>query len=306
VFDTISPIVKVKVPVVYMTSQGFTVITPDDVDDNSFDNCKIASRSISKSVFTCSDLGQNIINFTVSDIAGNTTVVKAKVEVKDTTRPRLKFRNITAFLDRNGLAAASAFDADLGSTDNCDLQTIGLTKNIFNCKELGPNVVEFYATDKAGNVNRSNITITVRDTMRPVILAQDIKIYLDSLGTASITPADIDKGSYDNCGIVFKGLSQTIFSCSDVGQRILLYTVKDTSGNTSTRLFNATIADTLSPKLTTWTQTLYFNDKGTVNLQANTFVPFAYDNCGFKSFYFNDSTFDCANLRFTPLIKIIT
>jgi gliding motility-associated-like protein len=295
VFDTISPIVKVKVPVVYMTSQGFTVITPDDVDDNSFDNCKIASRSISKSVFTCSDLGQNIINFTVSDIAGNTTVVKAKVEVKDTTRPRLKFRNITAFLDRNGLAAASAFDADLGSTDNCDLQTIGLTKNIFNCKELGPNVVEFYATDKAGNVNRSNITITVRDTMRPVILAQDIKIYLDSLGTASITPADIDKGSYDNCGIVFKGLSQTIFSCSDVGQRILLYTVKDTSGNTSTRLFNATIADTLSPKLTTWTQTLYFNDKGTVNLQANTFVPFAYDNCGFKSFYFNDSTFDCAN-----------
>jgi len=158
------------------------------------------------------------------------------------------------------------------------LQTIGLTKNIFNCKELGPNVVEFYATDKAGNVNRSNITITVRDTMRPVILAQDIKIYLDSLGTASITPADIDKGSYDNCGIVFKGLSQTIFSCSDVGQRILLYTVKDTSGNTSTRLFNATIADTLSPKLITWTQTLYFNDKGTVNLEANTFVPYAYDN----------------------------
>jgi len=295
VFDTISPIVKVKVPVVYMTSQGFTVITPDDVDDNSFDNCRIASRSISKSVFTCSDLGQNIINFTVSDISGNTTVVKAKVEVKDTTRPRLKFRNITAFLDRNGLAAASAFDADLGSTDNCDLQTIGLTKNIFNCKELGPNVVEFYATDKAGNVNRSNITITVRDTMRPVVLAQDIKIYLDSLGTASISPADIDKGSYDNCGIVFKGLSQTQFSCSDVGQRILLYTVKDTSGNTSTRLFNATIADTLSPKLTTWTQTLYFNNQGTVNLKANTFVPYAYDNCGFKSFYFNDSTFDCSN-----------
>jgi len=193
------------------------------------------------------------------------------------------------------LAAASAFDADLGSTDNCDLQTIGLTKNIFNCKELGPNVVEFFATDKAGNVNRSKITITVKDTMRPVVIAQDVKIYLDSMGLASISPADVDKGSYDNCGIVFKGLSQTKFSCSDVGQRILYYTIKDTSGNTSIRLFNATIADTLSPKLTTWTQTLYFNEFGTVSLKASTFIPYAYDNCGFKSFYFNDSTFDCSN-----------
>ena len=295
VFDTISPVVKVKTPIVYMTSQGFAVITPDDVDDKSFDNCKIASRSISKSVFTCNDLGQNIINLTIADVTGNITVAKATVVVQDTTRPKLKYRNINAYLDKNGLAAASAFDADLGTTDNCDLKLVGLTKDVFNCSELGANVVEFYATDKAGNVNRAPITITVKDTVRPVILATNIKIYLDSTGKAQISPKDIDLGSYDNCGIVYRNISQTAFDCSDVGSRILIYTIRDTSGNSSTRLLNATISDTLTPKIQTWTQVLYFDQYGKVNLEANHFIPYAYDNCGFKKFYFDDSTFDCSN-----------
>jgi hypothetical protein len=43
--------------------------------------------------------------------------------------------------------------------------------------------------------------VTVEDTIPPVAICQDITVQLDATGNASITGADIDNGSNDNCGI---------------------------------------------------------------------------------------------------------
>jgi hypothetical protein len=43
--------------------------------------------------------------------------------------------------------------------------------------------------------------VTVEDTVPPVAICQDITVQLDATGNTSITPADVDNGSNDACGI---------------------------------------------------------------------------------------------------------
>ncbi|WP_321320683.1 hypothetical protein [Labilibaculum sp.] len=59
-------------------------------------------------------------------------------------------------------------------------------------------------------------TVTVQDVIDPVAVCKDITIQLDASGKASITAAQIDNGSSDNCGIASMSLSKTDFNCDDV------------------------------------------------------------------------------------------
>lgn len=55
------------------------------------------------------------------------------------------------------------------------------------------------------------------DTEAPTALCQDLTVELDASGNATITAAQIDNGSSDNCGPINLGLSQTTFTCADIG-----------------------------------------------------------------------------------------
>ncbi|MUP39290.1 PA14 domain-containing protein [Labilibaculum euxinus] len=52
---------------------GLYNLTADEVDPGYSDECGIASRSLSKSVFTCDDAGSNSVTFTVVDVNGNSS-----------------------------------------------------------------------------------------------------------------------------------------------------------------------------------------------------------------------------------------
>ncbi len=59
--DTVAPIVVTKNITVQLSAEGNVSITPDAVDNGSTDNCCLGSMSVSKSSFTCSDLGENTV-----------------------------------------------------------------------------------------------------------------------------------------------------------------------------------------------------------------------------------------------------
>jgi hypothetical protein len=68
------------------------------------------------------------------------------------------------------------------------------------------------ATDQAGNVATAVQTITIIDNVAPTPVTKNISVYLDATGKASVTPSQIDNGSYDNCSAVtvsFKCASTT-------------------------------------------------------------------------------------------------
>ena len=296
VIDTISPKVKINGKSLYLNQYGYVVLSPSDIDSASSDNCKISTKIISKSVFTCGNIGNNTINYTVTDPSGNATTVSAPVVIYDTISPINKTRNSSVYLDNNGYAVLSLYDVDNGSSDNCGIAKSSLSKDRFYCFELGKKYVEFKTSDASGNTTKSTIEVTVVDTIRPIIKTINKNIYLDKLGKFSIAADYFDAGSYDNCGIKTKKLSQYDFDCSDVGNKLLLYTIIDTTGNSAISIVNIKVFDTISPILYTKNQTLYLEADGQIKLSKNIFAPFCSDNCGITNLYLSDSIFSCKNI----------
>jgi subtilisin-like proprotein convertase family protein len=74
---------------------------------------------------------------------------------------------------------------------------------------LAPGVysVTYETTDSDGNTSSCTFNVTVADTEAPVAVCQDISLDLDASGMVTVTAADLDNGSSDNCGIVSSELT---------------------------------------------------------------------------------------------------
>jgi subtilisin-like proprotein convertase family protein len=140
-------------------------------------------------------------------------------------------------------ADAAAIDAEDGPI--ATTQTAGPASG--DAFPVGDTDVTFEATDSDGNTVSCTFTVTVIDNEDPVAVCQDITVTLDALGMATITEADIDNGSDDNCPGFTLSLSQTTFGCGDVGDVIVTLTVTDASGNTDTCDATVTVVDDIAP-----------------------------------------------------------
>lgn len=92
----------------------------------------------------------------------------------------------------------------------------------------------------------SEITITVGDDTPPVVVTQDISVILDENGNATITPADIDNGSSDNCAdasSLTQSLDITSFDINDLGENTVTLTVTDANQNSATATAIVTVLD---------------------------------------------------------------
>ena len=83
--DQIAPVAVCQNIDVYLDGSGTAVISGQDIDGGSTDNCAITGWSVDVSTFHCEDLGQNNVVLTVMDAAGNTATCNAVVTVIDTT-----------------------------------------------------------------------------------------------------------------------------------------------------------------------------------------------------------------------------
>ncbi len=80
VVDNQPPVVITKDIIVQLTN-GSAAITAADIDNGSTDNCGIASYSLDKTSFNCSNVGTNTVTLTVTDIHGNSASATANVMV---------------------------------------------------------------------------------------------------------------------------------------------------------------------------------------------------------------------------------
>ncbi|MCP4089330.1 MAG: hypothetical protein GY746_06015, partial [Gammaproteobacteria bacterium] len=87
-----------------------------------------------------------------------------------------------------------------------------------------------------------------------VAVCQDITVYLDATGNASIASSDIDNGSSDACGIDSLSVTESEFSCLDIGYHSVTLSVFDVSENSDSCLAQVMVKDTLSACYTCTTQ----------------------------------------------------
>lgn len=250
ILDTISPIVQCQNTTIYLDANGKAKLTNSDVILSDDDNCWIKKRRISKKNFRCNHIGQNTVTITVEDKSGNTATCTATVTVLDTLSPITKCKDATVMLDLNGQATISVADIDDGSSDNYSIQSINVFPNTFNCFNTGNNQVTLTVTDNSGNISTCTANVNVVDMVFPTAKCKNIIVQLDANGQATITTADINNGSIDNCAIASMSLSQTTFDCSHIGANTVTLTITDVNGNISICTSTVTVQGSGQPQIT--------------------------------------------------------
>ncbi len=114
---------------------------------------------------------------------------------------------------------------------------------------VGDTMVTLSVTDSDGNTATCDFMVTVLDAEDPVAVCQDITVDLDASGMATITAADVDNGSTDNCAIASMSLDVSSFDCSMTGANTVTLTVTDTAGNSSTCTSTVTVQDVTAPEI---------------------------------------------------------
>jgi len=285
-FDAVKPKpVPRKILTVYLGALGSVNVSANMADSISSDNCGIASLSISKTTFICSNIGYNTVKFKIVDVNANSDSVNFIVNVKDTTRPKINTRNFTIYLDASGLANLSIDSVDLGSTDACGSVTRTLSKASFNCLNKGLNTVTYTAKDVNGNIATKSLKITVLDNIYPTLSLKMATLYLDKLGSAKLNKMDIDNGSYDNCNIDSMKLSDTLFNCNQIGVNVVTIKAYDPSLNITTKTVKVTVLDTIKPVLQVKNNTVYLDTTGSAKMSKYAIITLLYDNCGIDTLY---------------------
>jgi len=273
---------------IQLDANGQASITPAMVDNGSFDNCAF-TLSLSKTNFTCSDVGANVVTLTVTDASGNATTCQVTVTVEDNVAPVAScVAPFTIQLGANGQASITVADIDGGSSDACGIASRTISKTNFTCADVGPNVITLTVTDNNGNVSTCTTTVTVIDNVPPIAsCVAPFTIQLDANGQASITVANIDNGSSDACGIASRTISKTNFTCADLGPNVITLTVTDNNGNVSTCTTTVTVVDTIPPAITCVTnQVVSTNiDVCTYTHVGTSWNAVATDNCSVSAAY---------------------
>ncbi|MFN7830907.1 MAG: HYR domain-containing protein, partial [Bacteroidota bacterium] len=216
----------------------------------STDACGITTRTLSKTAYTCADLGASSVTLTLSDASGNTSTCTGTVTVQDITSPTAVCQNVTAALVGNSVTVTAA-QVNNNSTDNCGIASMSLSTSSFTCANRGSNNVTLTVTDASGNAGNCAAVVTVIDNTPPVASCQNISVNLSGAGTASITASQVNNSSTDNCGTPSVSVTPTTFSCNSSGGNTVTLTATDGSGNTSTCTATITVSDNIQPTITT-------------------------------------------------------
>ncbi|MDX1408239.1 MAG: hypothetical protein R3330_08900, partial [Saprospiraceae bacterium] len=208
---------------------------------NAIDNCTDVTVTYSDAVSggACPVVSTIMRTWVVSDECGNSTSDVQTITLIDTIAP-------TFTVPADVTISCEDDPTDLGLTgdvtdaaDNCSagIATGFTDSSTLGCNGTGSIQRTWTATDDCGNMSSGIQNITIEDAVPPTALCMDVTIDFNLGDVQTITPEDVDGGSFDNCGDVTLSLSQTEFSClafvNDSIQTVIL-TVTDECGLIST------------------------------------------------------------------------
>ena len=207
--------------------------------------------------------------------------------------PNAICQDITVQLDAAGNATITTADVDNGSNENCSL-TYSISASGFTCANIGANSVTLTATDGDANSASCESVVTVEDNVNPTVVCQDATVQLDAGGNASITTADVNNGSSDNCGASLS-INVSNFICTDLGANNVTLTATDGEGNSNTCQSVVTVEDNISPTAVCQDITVQITSGGTASMAAGDIDGGSADNCT-VSLSVSSSSFDCNDL----------
>jgi hypothetical protein len=156
-------------------SNGVATITPAQVSAGAYDACGIASLTLSRTTFTCANLGSNTVTLTATDVHGNVTTATAVVTVTGTVgqlpaivataMPGSYLNGTTLSL---GYGSASAMLTASGGTNytwspSRGLSNARIANPVFTAYSPGTYTYTVTATTAGGCQATRTITLRVED-----------------------------------------------------------------------------------------------------------------------------------------------
>ncbi len=223
------------------------------------DNCSIPTvvQTSGPTSGTIVNVGTYTVTFVATDAMGNTSICSFDVMVMDTQNPELDADilmpgDVTVECD-NVPAPFVLTNNDVH--DNCtapeDLViTFTEVRTDGNCPFNYTLTRTWKVTDEAGKMFVHTQIVTVRDTKAPTAICQNATVTLDKAGNATVTPGQINNGSFDNCSLpenLTFSVSPNSFTCANLGDNVVTLTVTDECGNSATCTAIVTVVEGIAP-----------------------------------------------------------
>jgi predicted nucleic acid-binding Zn ribbon protein len=264
--------VVVPQPMISDNCQVATLINDYNGSDNATDNYPV---------------GTTLVTWTVTDIYGNSSSCTMNITVVDDEAPEVTCpADITVNNDPTVCEALVNVDLPV-SSDECGILSVvndyNNTDNATDIYPVGSTTVTWTITDIHGNVSTCSTNITVVDDEVPSITCpNDISVLNDAGSCDAVinVPAPVVN---DNCAVA--SVTNSYNNTSDasdtypVGTTVVVWTVTDIHGNSSTCSMNVIVIDPELPSITCSADITQTADAGVCEAFVNVATPVVNDNC---------------------------
>ena len=233
-------------------------LLPNEINGSmiAIDNCD-DDVTVTYADTTVAGTGNNSVItrvWTATDDNGNAaTYTQTITVVVDTTAPTFTTSPADVTVECDASTAPSA-TGTAAASDNCD-SDVAVTYADTTVAGTGNNSVitrVWTATDDNSNATTYTQTIIVKDNTAPTVVTQAYTLTLGSDGTATLTTANVDNGTSDNCdSSLTLSLSKTAFDCTNIGENTVTLTATDDNSNSASATAVVTVVDTTAPIFTT-------------------------------------------------------
>lgn len=220
----------------------------------------------------------------------------------DNTAPTISCSNETEFKDASCGWLVPNYIPNATISDNCvaygDLTiTQSPAAGTYIANPGASQGVSISANDGYGNVNSCSFTVTLLDNSPPNAICQNFTLNLNSTGNGTVTGANVNNGSTDNCGVASLSVFPSTFDCSHVGApQTVALTVTDVNGNTASCNATVTVVDNVAPVAICQNYTLVLNGSGNGTLTTANINNGSNDACGIASYSLSQTAFDCSHV----------
>jgi large repetitive protein len=187
--------------------------------------------------------GTSIVTFTVTNSSGLSCTATTQVIVSDTISPTIS--NVSPIVVEQADLAGTRVNVALPiATDACTTNVL-VKSDAPAVFPLGTTRVNFTATDAAGNTSTTSTTITVKDTLAPII-CDVIVVEQSCLAGTKVNLPTLQAVDVCDAAPLVTCNAPAIFP---LGKTMVKFTISDASGNTAHRFTQVHVIDTTPPVL---------------------------------------------------------
>lgn len=306
--DNIAPTIVCNDLELELDEEGLLTLPLNLIGDGSFDNCntELLFSTTAPLNYSCADVGAWSIELTIMDASELTATCTANIQIVDNTAPVVTCSPFTIYLDEDGLGELDEQNLNtvLNTIDEaCDLESISFSYTEVDCDDLGSNPLDIIALDEHGNQGVCSTTLFVEDTIAPFLICTSLDVNLGPDGTGILEANDIILITNDECGIGNSTVSESFFTCDDIGPHIIQVSVFDNFGNESSCEVEIDVEDQAPPVIECSSLITELPENGIYNLQLEEVLISAEDVCSdMITFDYGPNIFDCDNIGFNTVL----